>query len=267
MSSVELFDVAGRRLDLETLREQIAPGASDPELAHFARVCNTLDLSPWAGQIVCIGRNDRRVGRTVFRPQITVAGRRVRAERTGRLSGIDGPYWCAAKRPISPELVGDLVIALQNRIPSIDIERVLLAARGEPVWRDLWEYAGFPYAARVFVHRHDWDIPSNGTVTWNEFAQYTNRERGELAPLWQQMPSHMLGKSAESLALRRAFPDDVAYRLAVSGATTEGDETSAAILEADADTWAPEPPAGPTPDQEPQRPTEPIPDDDLGRPY
>jgi hypothetical protein len=168
---------ADRGRAIATLRDQIAPGATDAELAFFAQVCGRLDLSPFADQIVCVGRFDKRANRTVFRHQITVAGRRALAARTGRLQGIEGPVWCGPR-----------------------------AGAGELVWRDVWDDNDVaPYCARVLVHVAGWTVPANGTAKWSEFAQFDHS--GKLLPLWRSMPSHMLGKVAESMALRRAFPD------------------------------------------------------------
>lgn len=164
---------------IAALRDQIAPDASDDELALFARVCGALELSPFADQIVLIGRHDRRVNRKVHRHQITVAGRRALAERTGELQGIDGPEWTGPRD-----------------------------TRGELSWSELWTEDGHenaPYAARVFVYRRGWVKPANGTAKWSEFRQTGND--GSLLPMWRNMPSHMLGKVAESMALRRAFPN------------------------------------------------------------
>ena len=162
---------------IAVLRDQIAPNASDGELAYFAQVCQRLDLSPFADQIVLIGRYDKRLNRTVHRHQITVAGRRTLAERTGLLTGIEGPVWCGPRNQ-----------------------------RGDLDWRDVWDDDKEPpYCARVLVHVKAWVTPANGTAKWAEFAQYDNN--GRLLPLWKTMPSHMLGKVAESMALRRAFPD------------------------------------------------------------
>jgi hypothetical protein len=187
-------------LDIDTIREQIAPDATDAELAHFANVCRALDLSPWAGQIVLVGRADKRVGRVVHRPQITVAGRRARAERSGMLDGIDGPTWCG---------------------PRVD---------GQLVWEELWTEDDYPYAARCLVYRKDWSRPANGTAKWSEFAQWETRNGATvLARFWSRMPTHMLGKVAESIALRRAFPDDAAYKVA---STYVGDDDQSTIVEA-----------------------------------
>jgi len=164
---------------IAALRAQIAPEATDDELALFARVCGALQLSPFADQLVLIGRYDNRLGRKVHRHQITVAGRRALAERTGELRGIEGPEWTGPRD-----------------------------GTGNLHWTELWTEDGHdhpPYAARVFVHRLDWVKPANGTAKWSEFRQ-VGRD-GSLLPMWRQMPSHMLGKVAESMALRRAFPN------------------------------------------------------------
>ena len=97
--------------------------------------------------------------------------------RTGELQGIEGPVWCG---------------------PRVD---------GELEWRELWDEDEKPYAARVLVYRKGWVKPANGTCKWSEFAVYIDKDRTELGPMWVKMPSHMLGKVAESLALRRAFSD------------------------------------------------------------
>jgi hypothetical protein len=42
---------------------------------------------------------------------------------------------------------------------------------------------------------------------WSEFAVYLDPERNRLNPFWRARPAHQLAKVAESLALRRAFPE------------------------------------------------------------
>ena len=92
-------------LDLDTIRQQFAPHASRLELEYFAAVCRHLGLDPWAGHVYLIGRRQkvhnhhgRDTWQLVHKPQIAVAGRRAIASRTGRLVGIDGPYWCGPRR-------------------------------------------------------------------------------------------------------------------------------------------------------------------------
>lgn len=185
---------------LQTIREQMAPDASNADLAYFAQVCHRLELSPFADQIVLVGRHDRRLGRKIHRHQITVAGRRALATRTGDLEGIDGPVWAGPRTP-----AGDLV------------------------WLEVWpDEAEPPYVARCLVWRRGWKVPANGTAKWSEFSQTVS---GALVGLWDSMPSHMLGKCAESMALRRAFPDTITAEAVDGFAEIPDLESEAAALE------------------------------------
>ena len=189
----------GSRLNLT--RAPLAPRPPADELAWFDAMDEHLELDPFAGHIVLIPRWDGRVKRDVYRPQITVAGRRAIAARTGELVMIDGPVWCGPRN-----------------------------AAGDLDWLDVWDGDGYPYAARCLVSRRGWDRPANGTAKWSEFAQFGKAgDDGERKPLpvWAQMPSHMLGKVAESLALRRAFPEISAV---VAGLA--GEEDVGAVAEA-----------------------------------
>jgi hypothetical protein len=181
--------VSGRatRRAIDTLREQLAPNASNDELQWLAAVGQRLGLDPIAGHIVLIPRWDSRSKRQVHRPQITADGRLVLAERTGELAGFDGPEWCGERQFDSKG----------NKIP-LD-------------WLEVWDEDGPPYAARVAVYRRGRDRATNGTVRWREFAQTDSK--GELLATWAKMPSHMLGKVALSLGLRRAFGDVIPAEL------------------------------------------------------
>ena len=75
-------------------------------------------------------------------------------------------------------------------------------------------------------------------MKWSEFAVYDDADQTTLGRFWKRSPSHMLGKVAESLALRRAFPE---VEAAVAYVERPGDhETDAAALiaEAEAETAA-----------------------------
>jgi hypothetical protein len=204
-------------LDLDTIRQQFAPQASDLELEYFAGVCRHLGLDPWAGHIYLIGRrhkvldsHGRDSWQLIHKPQISVAGRRAIASRTGRLVGIDGPYWCGARR-------------FDSAGAKLPLE-----------WSDLWDDDDdYPYAARCLVWPAGWRTPANGTVKWSEFAVYDDQERTKLGRFWKHSPSHMLGKVAESLALRRGFPE---VEAAVAYTEQPGDlESDDAALVAEAE--------------------------------
>lgn len=162
---------------LDVLRDQIAPNATDDELRWLSAVGQRLDLDPIAGHIILIPRYDGRLKRMVMRPQITAEGRLALADRTGELDGFTGPEWTGPRND-----------------------------DGSHTWVDVWDGDDDhpPHAARAFVYRHGRAHPVNGTVRWIEFAQRDSN--GKLMATWKQMPSHMLGKVALSLAIRRAFP-------------------------------------------------------------
>lgn len=69
-------------------------------------------------------------------------------------------------------------------------------------WKDVWIDAKPPAAARVAVLRSDFSEPCVAIATYKSYAQTSS-------PTWQKMPDVMLAKCAESLALRRAFPQEL----------------------------------------------------------
>ena len=68
-------------------------------------------------------------------------------------------------------------------------------------WRDVWLETTHPAAARIGVVRHDFREPLWAVARWASYAQNSST--------WQQYPDLMLAKCAESLALRRAFTQDL----------------------------------------------------------
>ncbi len=62
--------------------------------------------------------------------------------------------------------------------------------------------------ARVRVFRKDMSRASVGVAYWEEFVQ--TKKGGEPLHMWAKMPRHMLAKCAEALALRKAFPEQLA---------------------------------------------------------
>lgn len=65
---------------------------------------------------------------------------------------------------------------------------------------------GFPEFAKVRVYRKGWDRPVVGVAYWAEFVQVN--QYGKPTKFWANMPYNQLAKCAESLALRKAFPED-----------------------------------------------------------
>jgi len=68
---------------------------------------------------------------------------------------------------------------------------------------------GYPGLARVTVTKIVNGLPRNFTASarWKEYCQLG--KDGKPTPMWQRMPFFMLGKCAEALALRKAFPAEL----------------------------------------------------------
>lgn len=157
---------------INLIKSQIAPKATDSELQLFLYQAKRTGLDPLTRQIYAIHRNvkEKEFGKDVWKQkmsiQTSIDGFRVIAERSGDYAGQDEPIFTEEG----------------NKLISCKVA--------------------------VYRFRNDMRYPAAvGVAYWSEYVQTDNE--GRPSGLWKKMPHTMLAKVAEALALRKAYPQDL----------------------------------------------------------
>lgn len=177
---------------LAALEQLGVAGASRADQAIFFHHCVRTGLDPFARQIYMIGRKSQVDGKWTVKQTIQ--------------TGIDG-FRLIARR------------AADRRKETLGYVDDLWCGE-DGLWRDVWLSNEPPAAAKVTVLRNGQSFPA--VALFSELKQ--TKANGELTKMWRDKPVHMIGKCAEALALRKAFPQDL------SGLYTD-DETGFDLVE------------------------------------
>jgi len=151
------------------LKRTLAKDATNDELSMFINQCKRTGLDAFTRQIYFI--KNPKDGKVQI--QTSVDGFRLVAERSGKYQGQTKPEWCGE----------------------------------DSVWKDVWVQKDLPMAARIGVYKSGFKEPLYAVALFDEYAQ--RKADGGLTYMWNKMPALMISKVAESLALRKAFPNDL----------------------------------------------------------
>jgi phage recombination protein Bet len=165
------------------LKDQLNPDLSDGELALFAEVCQRVNLDPFARQIYAVKRWNNQLKRKVMTVQTSIDGFRLVAQRTGEYAGQRGPFWCGSDGEWLADPKGNPRAWLADEPPAAAMVGTLRRGFAEPLW---------------------------SIARFNAYAQ--RNKDGALTQMWSfpaGLGDLMIGKCAEALSLRRAFPQEL----------------------------------------------------------
>ena len=158
------------RPQINLIKRTVARGASDDELKLFIQVCKGANLNPFLKQVFLVPRWDSKEGREIRAIQVSIDGFRSIAEESGGYAG--------------------------NEDAVYDGEETITYGKDKKT-------VVVPNTAKVTVYKmvEGQRYPFTATARWPEY--YPGERMGFQ---WHIRPYLMLGKCAEALALRKAFP-------------------------------------------------------------
>jgi phage recombination protein Bet len=167
-------------------------GASKDDVDLFVSTCERTGLDPFARQIIPSCRNTKQGDNwvKVWTWIVTIDGLRKIAVDSGDYEGQEGPWWCGK----------------------------------DGAWKEIWTEDKSCFAAKVLVHRKGFRTGLAGIARYDAYVQKT--KDGRPNSVWATLGDHMTAKCAEALALRRAYPNEMA------GLYTEDEQGAAEIVHA-----------------------------------
>ena len=157
---------------IELIKNVVARGATNDELKLFLYTAKRTGLDPLTKQIHFVKRRVWNRNKNAYDDVGTIQ------------TGIDG-YRAIAERTKT------------------------LAGISDPIYQEELGKS-HPLKASVTIYRlvDGQKVTFEASARWNEYAPVN--DKGEItSPMWRKMPYLMLGKCAEALALRKAFPNDL----------------------------------------------------------
>ena len=169
------------RAQVDLLKRTIAKGASDDEIKLFLEICKGTNLNPFLHQAHLVPFWDSKAGVDTRVIIVGIDGKRAIAEESGNYAGSDDPIY-----------VGETELEIEEAVYKNKVKTM--------VKRKL----KVPDKATVTVYKIVQGVrcPFVATARWNEYFPKKETNRGR----WHAMPYLMIGKCAEALALRKAFP-------------------------------------------------------------